>query len=53
PTSLYRGQEIEIRCAVHDNETTNSLLNVSIQYQNSTNNGYLECANITYDSTNG
>lgn len=53
PTSLYRGENLEIRCAVSDNETTNSSLNVIIQYQNATNNGYIGCADIIYDSTNG
>ena len=52
PVSLYRGEDMEIRCAVEDVETTNSSLNVSIQYQNSTNNGYIGCENITYDLTN-
>ncbi len=53
PSSLYRGEDIEIRCTVEDDETINSSLDALIEYQNTTNNGYIECENITYDTING
>ena len=50
PLSIYRGDNIEISCLAHDDQTSNGLLNVSIQYMNSTNNGFVSCNNLTFDS---